>query len=135
MSRTDPTASRRYPEAHAIGLPGRQYLPSAGRSHVVLTSNRQEISGFGTLVAVDTFTEEETLSFLAQRTGLSDRQGAREVAREVGYLPLALSQAASVVVTQRLDYPTYLERLGHGRCRSMRRRPARVSRRRGCAPP
>ena len=33
------------------------------------------------------------------------------VAAELGYLPLALAQAAAVIAGQRLGYGTYLERL------------------------
>ena len=57
------------------------------------------------------FTEHEALSFLAQRTGRSDDAGARELADELGFLPLALAQAAAVIAAQHLDYPTYLGRL------------------------
>ena len=37
--------------------------------------------------------------------------GARELAAELGRLPLALAQAAAVIARQRLDYTTYLDRL------------------------
>ena len=57
------------------------------------------------------FTEQEALSFLAQRTGRSDDAAARELAGELGFLPLALAQAAAVIAAQHLDYPTYLARL------------------------
>ena len=57
------------------------------------------------------FTEQEALSFLAQRTGRSDDDGARELAVELGFLPLALAQAAAVIAAQHLDYRTYLARL------------------------
>ena len=55
--------------------------------------------------------EEEALSFLAHRTGRADTDGASELARELGHLPLALAQAAAVIAAQRLDYRTYLDRL------------------------
>ena len=37
--------------------------------------------------------------------------GARELAAELGFLPLALAQAAAVIAAQHLDYPAYLARL------------------------
>ena len=37
--------------------------------------------------------------------------GARELAAELGYLPLALAQAAAVIAGQHLSYGTYLDRL------------------------
>ena len=51
------------------------------------------------------------LAFLAERTGLADPAGAGELAEELGYLPLALAQAAAVIRGQQLGYGTYLERL------------------------
>ena len=50
----------------------RPFLPSAGQCQVIITSNQLETGGLGEPVAVDVFTEQEALSFLAQRTGRSD---------------------------------------------------------------
>ena len=88
----------------------RPFLPAAGNAQVVITSTGQA-AGLGTVVPVDVFTEAEALAFLAQRTGRQDEAGAREVARELGRLPLALAQAAAVIAGQHLPYPVYLERL------------------------
>ena len=57
------------------------------------------------------FTPDEALAFLAERTGLADPAGAAALAAELGYLPLALAQAAAVIAAQHLAYGTYLERL------------------------
>jgi tetratricopeptide (TPR) repeat protein len=62
-------------------------------------------------VPVDVFSEPEALALLTERTGLADPEGARAVAAELGYLPLALAQAAAVIADQHLGYDTYLERL------------------------
>lgn len=59
---------------------------------------------------MDVFTKDEALAFLTERTGSADTQGAGLVADELGYLPLALAQAAAVIAAQRLDYATYLDR-------------------------
>ena len=88
-----------------------RFVPSAGECQVLITSNQLETAGLGESVAVDVFTEHEALSFLAQRTGRSDRAGARQLADELGFLPLALAQAASVMAAQHLDHPAYLARL------------------------
>jgi tetratricopeptide (TPR) repeat protein len=53
----------------------------------------------------------EALAFLADRIGLADPAGAGAVAAELGYLPLALAQAAAVIAVQHLGYGTYLQRL------------------------
>jgi len=89
----------------------RPFLPAVGNSQVVITSTRQVASGLGTAVRVGVFTEDEALSFLADRTGQASTSQAREVADELGFLPLALAQAAAVIAAQQLDYGTYLSRL------------------------
>ena len=88
-----------------------RFVPAAGQCQVIITSNQLETGGLGEAVAVDVFTEREALSFLAQRTGRSDDARARELADELGFLPVALAQAAAVIAAQHLDYPTYLARL------------------------
>ena len=79
---------------------------------MLVTSNEQSVAELGAGVAVDVFSWEEALAFLAGRTGSPDAEGARLLAGELGRLPLALAQAAAVIAAQRLDYPTYLARLG-----------------------
>ena len=88
-----------------------RFLPAAGQCQVIITSNQLETGGLGNPVTVDVFTEDEALAFLTERTGRSDDARAREMAVELGFLPLALAQAAAVIATQHLDYPTYLARL------------------------
>jgi tetratricopeptide (TPR) repeat protein len=88
-----------------------RFLPAAGQCQVIITSNQLETQGLGAAVAVGVFTEPEALAFLAQRTGRPDDAGARELAGELGFLPLALAQAAAVIAAQHLDYLAYLARL------------------------
>ena len=89
----------------------RPFLPAAGQARVIITSNYQSVAVLGTGVPVDVFTEAETLTFLAARTGLADAAGAAALAAELGFLPLALAQAAAVIAAQHLSYATYLDRL------------------------
>jgi tetratricopeptide (TPR) repeat protein len=88
-----------------------RFVPAAGQCQVIITSNRVETGGLGDSVAVGVFTEREALSFLTQRTGRCDEAGARELADQLGFLPLALAQAAAVIAAQHLGYPAYLSRL------------------------
>ena len=80
-------------------------------ARVIITSNRQAIASLGAGLPVDVFTLSEALTFLAARTGQADAAGAQELAEELGFLPLALAQAAAVIAVQHLSYATYLERL------------------------
>ena len=89
----------------------RPFIPATGAARVIITSNQQSVANLGAGVPVDVFSEPEALAILAERTGLADPEGARAVAAELGYLPLALAQAAAVIADQHLGYDTYLERL------------------------
>src|SRR5262249_55026569 len=84
---------------------------AAGQCRVIITSNQQAVASLGAGVPVDVFTEPEALTFLAARTGQTDAAGIEELAAELGFLPLALAQAAAVIASQDLSYGTYLDRL------------------------
>ena len=89
----------------------RPFLPAAGAAQVVVTSSRVSLAALGASVPVGVFSEGESAAFLAERTGLDDDAGALAVARELGCLPLALTQAGVVIAGQRLGYAAYLQRL------------------------
>jgi hypothetical protein len=101
-----------------------RFVPAAGACQVIITSNQLEAAGFGEPVAVGVFTEAEALAFLARRTGRADDGGARELAGELGFLPLALAQAAAVITAQHLSYPVYLDRLRATPVQDLLARPA-----------
>ncbi len=86
-------------------------LPAAGQCQAIITSNQEQPEWFATVVPVGVFTKQEASAFLARRTGRSNRKGAQQLASELGFLPLALAQAAAVIAAQHLDYPTYGTRL------------------------
>jgi hypothetical protein len=89
----------------------RRYLPGAGATRVVITSTDRAFASFGTEIEVGLFDRDQSLAYLAARSNLTDAGGAGNVADELGDLPLALAQAASVIAQQGLSYTTYLERL------------------------
>lgn len=86
-------------------------LPATGGTEVLVTSNDRRFTGLGTWLDVDGFTRQESQSYLRARTGLDDEPGANSVAQELGDLPVALAQAATVIVHRHLTYPRYLELL------------------------
>ena len=89
----------------------RPFVPAAGAARVLVTGSWPAEPNLGTSVLVDVFTEREAVAFLTRRTGLDDAAGASAVAADLGYLPLALAQAAAVITGQHLDYWLYLKRL------------------------
>jgi tetratricopeptide (TPR) repeat protein len=89
----------------------RRFVPATGAARVLITGHRQAVAKLGIAVQVDVFTADKAVAFLVQRTGLADAEGAAAVAAELGYLPLALAQAAAVIAGQQRGYRTYLDRL------------------------
>lgn len=87
----------------------RSYLPSVGTVQVVITSTARG-SQIGPAVPVDVFTPETALRFLHEATGLNDSAAAAELAQELGYLPLALAQAAARIRAANWGYAKYLEK-------------------------
>lgn len=80
------------------------YLPSVGPAQVLITSTARTEHE----VRVEVFSPEIALQFLRDATGLDDPLAA-ELAAEVGYLPLALAQAAARIKAARWDCAKYLE--------------------------
>jgi tetratricopeptide (TPR) repeat protein len=87
------------------------FVPAAGEARVLITSAREPIAELGTSVPVGVFSAEEALALLGGRTGLADEDGALALAVQLGYLPLALDQAAGMIAKQRVGYVAYLARL------------------------
>jgi tetratricopeptide (TPR) repeat protein len=92
------------------------FLPNPLTGAVLLTSRA---TNFATLtiaqtVALGVMPTDETLDFLRRRTGRStltepEADAAAALAAELGYLPLALEQAAAFVKKNRIPFAKYLE--------------------------
>ncbi|MGW4791889.1 tetratricopeptide repeat protein, partial [Nonomuraea sp. NPDC004297] len=89
----------------------RSWCPATGATRVVITTRNQAFLRAYEPVEVEVFTPEQAAGFLHERTGLTDPDGATNLATELGHLPLALAQAAAVIARLRLGYPGYLELL------------------------
>jgi tetratricopeptide (TPR) repeat protein len=83
------------------------FVPADGAARVLITSTRPADASLRA-VPVDVCTPEEARAFLTQRTGRDGDMEAGTVAAELGYLPLALAQAAAVA-SGGLGYQGYLE--------------------------
>jgi tetratricopeptide (TPR) repeat protein len=69
-------------------------LPRAG-AHVLITTRWPDWQGRAAAVPLGVFAPDEAVAFLLARTGRSDTQGAAQLARDLGHLPLALDHAAA----------------------------------------
>jgi tetratricopeptide (TPR) repeat protein len=89
----------------------RPFVP-ASRARVLIVSRQRPAADLGHAIPVGLFTADEASAFLSDRIGRQHEAGTAEVATALGYLPLALTLAASVVVGQpRGGYAWYLDRL------------------------
>ena len=97
-------------------------LGQLGRGHVIITTRRDTDWGrLADAVQLSVLDEAAAVQVLLQRTGqhsTADEEAAAQIASELGFLPLALDQAAAYIVQQRITLATYLD--------SLRRNPARM---------
>ncbi|MGK5445405.1 tetratricopeptide repeat protein, partial [Micromonospora sp. URMC 105] len=91
----------------------RKWTASVGGVQTVVTTTDAAFDSLGVRIDVDLFTESEAVTYLRQRTGLADDDGAAQLAEQLGWLPLALSQAGAVIGRQRryTSYRAYLQQL------------------------
>ena len=95
----------------------RPYLPSAPKGHVLLTSRAHtfDIPGVRQPIGLPVLEPDEALEFLGKRTGRAgpldpaEQDAARTLAAELGYLPLALEQAAAYMVEHAEAFSVYLD--------------------------
>jgi hypothetical protein len=94
-------------------LAGLWPVGSSGR--VVVTTRRRDaaLSARGRLVNVGVFTPEESTAYLEAKLGqaaampATAMDGGQALAADLGYLPLALAQAAAVIVDDAISCATY----------------------------
>ncbi|CAG0994090.1 hypothetical protein ANRL2_03433, partial [Anaerolineae bacterium] len=85
------------------------YLPETVGGHVIITSRHLDWSTLASPLPIETFTPEEALQFLLERTQQHDADAATELAGELGYLPLALEQARAYMESTGRTLADYLE--------------------------
>ena len=92
------------------------YLPPNPRGHVLLTSRAHnfDVLGIRRPIGLPVLTPGEALEFLVKRTGRegpldpAEQDAAWTLAGELGYLPLALEQAAAYMVEHEEAFAVYL---------------------------
>jgi tetratricopeptide (TPR) repeat protein len=89
----------------------RPFVPAAGESRILITVAGESAAEFGTRLSVGAFSTEEAMALLDGRTCLADEDGALAVAAQLGYLPLALDQAAAMIAKQHVGWAAYLAKL------------------------
>ncbi|MGB4871264.1 MAG: NB-ARC domain-containing protein, partial [Candidatus Promineifilaceae bacterium] len=105
----------------------RAWLPANPQGRVLITSRSPHWHKLGAVLRLDVFTEAEAWDFWRQRFVKSqrfDKSSAAELAKELGYLPLALEQAAAYADVNGLDAAGYLDLYRARRRELWQRQPA-----------
>ena len=91
------------------------YYPRTPRGHILLTSRAQlfDTLGIDSTFALEKMDPEEALDFLYKRTvsdqnDPAEKHAAEHLAAELGYLPLALEQAAAYITAKAARFQDYL---------------------------
>ncbi len=88
----------------------KRFLPEQARGHILLTSRAHVFQNINIIQAreVDVLSPADSRQFLLKRTGQSGTPTVDELAKELGYLPLALEQAAAYIVESEASFQNYL---------------------------
>jgi hypothetical protein len=103
-------------------------LPTAGRGHILITSRHAAWGSRANAVALDVWTADEASRYLLKRTGQADsevnRASATALADALGYLPLAIEQAAAYIDETKIGIVGYAELFEKQQLRLLRSRPS-----------
>lgn len=98
------------------------FRPRTATGHVLLTSRAQlfDTLGIGKPLELEIMTPDEALRFLFTRTARAEpnqteKTAAQDLATELGYLPLALEQAAAFILAKQARFQDYLASYGKQR--------------------
>lgn len=97
----------------------RPFLPS-GAGHVLITSRSGGWAEVADPIVVSLFSKSESSSFLRSRVPHLNRDERNSIAKNLGYLPLALSQASAFIIESRVAATEYLNMLSSSAASMMR---------------
>lgn len=89
----------------------RGYFPGGSSGHIVITSRNQAWSTVAAALEVDVFSREESLEHINRRVPGLAADDALRVAEALGYLPIAIEQAAAWLAETGMPAATFLEEL------------------------
>ena len=92
-------------------------MPHIGAGHVIITSRYRAWGSVAEVMNLGLWTEDEAATYLVKRTGFEE--GAAELANSLGYLPLAIEQAAAYVDEARITLGQYSELFQTSRSRML----------------
>lgn len=86
-----------------------KYLPKSNVGSILITSRDNNWKMIGNVISVDVFTPQEALDFIRKRTLINDMPGAEVLSKRLGFLPLAIEQAAAYIVNNALSFFDYIK--------------------------
>jgi len=87
----------------------REYLPRPATGHVFVTSRNPALGGTAQALKVPIMSAVDAVTFLLKRAHGGKKKDAAVLARELGYLPLALEHAGAYVEKSGSSFSRYLE--------------------------
>ena len=91
-----------------IGLVRDVSTPNSNRHFLITTRNREKLNEG---IVVDTFSKEEAKQYLFEITQEEPNEFSNKITELLGWLPLALEQAASYIIREKIDYNEYYQLL------------------------
>jgi NB-ARC domain len=103
-------------------------LPVAGRGHILITSRHAAWGALAKTVSLNVWTTDESTQYLLKRTEVDDteenKQAATALAEALGYLPLAIEQAAAYIEESKIGILSYMELFAEHQLRLFKPRTA-----------
>jgi tetratricopeptide (TPR) repeat protein len=99
-----------------LGRPIASFLPQSRNGSILITSRSmdaaEKLAGSRNIIPVAAMAEALALELLGKKLGDCDAPGSNELVRLLGYMPLAISQAAAYIVRRasRVSVTKYIER-------------------------
>ncbi len=103
----------------------KKYLPATiqGSQNVLITSRNKNWRSMSQQLNIDIFSSEEAVAFLTDKTGQATDYNMKQLADELGYLPLALAQAAAYMNEGDDSCRAYLELFQNNKARLLKEHP------------
>ena len=92
--------------ANAVDDVIKQLLTSKGK--IIVTSRLEHLQGTVRPLPLKKLSEEASVNYLLEKTGLDDREHAKKTATLLDGLPVALEQAAAYIVYLKISFKEYL---------------------------
>ena len=84
-------------------------LPKMGTGHILITAQHdKDFIISDSPIKLEWMNEDEAIKFLIKRTSFEDCTNAAFIAKRLGYLPLALEQAAALICEARISFNEFL---------------------------